>query len=178
MQFTQTPLAGAYIVTPEPVADERGWLARVWCARELEAHGLEAQLAQNSLSFTRRRGTLRGMHYQRPPHAEAKMVTCVAGAIHDVILDLRPDSPTFGGHFSFRLEGASSAMLYVPRGFAHGFQALEDETLVLYQITEFHAPAAALGIRWDDPAFGIEWPIHPPVLSARDRHWPDFAIPR
>ncbi len=176
MRFIDTPLAGAFVIESDPVRDERGWFERVWCRRELAARGLDVQLAQNSLSFTRERGTLRGMHYQIPPHAETKIVACVAGAIHDVVIDLRPDSLTFGAHFSLRLEARVSTMLYVPRGFAHGFQTLEDDTSVLYQISDFYAPEAARGIRWNDPTFGIKWPIHPPALSARDRSWPDFAL--
>jgi dTDP-4-dehydrorhamnose 3,5-epimerase len=177
--LTETPLAGAYLIDPEPVEDERGFFARAWCRRELEALGLETRVAQCSLSYNRRRGTLRGMHYQAAPFEEVKVVRCVRGRIFDAIVDLRAGSPTFGRHFAVELSAEERRALYVPRGCAHGFQALEDASEVYYQISEFHAPDHARGVRWNDPAFGIRWPIPEPVLLGRDAAYPDFdGLPR
>jgi len=174
VRFEPTPLSGAWIVALEPHADERGFFARVWCAEEFGARGLETRVAQTSLSLNRRRGTLRGMHWQAAPHEETKVVRCVRGAMFDVIIDLRPASPTYARHFAVELSAENRLALYVPKGFAHGFQTLADDTEVLYQISEFYAPAAGRGARWNDPAFGIRWPIAEPILSARDRDYPDF----
>lgn len=178
MIFTPTRLAGLWLVEIEPRADERGHFARTWCAREFAAHGLDTRLAQASLSFNRRRGTVRGMHFQRPPHAEVKLVRCTRGAIRDVALDLRPDSPTHGRWQGFDLTAANGAALYIPEGFAHGFQTLEPDTEVFYQISEFYAPAASDGVRWDDPAFDIAWPLPVSCLSPRDAAWPDYHAER
>ena len=175
MIVTRSPLAGAVVLDLEPRHDSRGFFARTWCAREAEAAGLNPRLAQASVSYNKRRGTLRGMHYQEAPHEEAKLVRCTRGAIHDVVIDLRAASPTFGGHFAISLSAENRRMLYVPDGFAHGFQTLEDDTEVCYQISEFYAPSAARGVRWDDPAFGIEWPLPDPILNERDRSYPDFS---
>ncbi|HXQ28116.1 MAG TPA: dTDP-4-dehydrorhamnose 3,5-epimerase [Gemmatimonadales bacterium] len=177
MIFHETALPGAYVIEPERREDERGFFARVWCEREFAAHGLETRIAQCSISLTTRRGTLRGMHYQRPPHEEVKIVRCTRGGIHDVIIDLRPDSATFLQHFAVALTAENRGSLYVPRGFAHGFQTLEDDTEVSYQISAFYVPDAARGVRWDDPAFGIAWPIADPILLDRDRSYPDFRRP-
>lgn len=174
MIFTATPLAGLYLVEPERHEDERGWFARSWCAREFADHGLDARLAQTSLSFNRQRGTLRGMHYQRAPHAEAKLVRCVRGAIWDVAVDLRPESPTRGRWQGFELSAENGCALYVPEGFAHGFQTLLAESEVLYHISNFYAPEAATGVRHDDPAFAIAWPLPVASISQRDASWPDY----
>jgi dTDP-4-dehydrorhamnose 3,5-epimerase len=178
MVFTETPLTGAFVIEPSPIVDERGYFARVWCSREFGAHGLEPRLAQSSISFNARAGTLRGMHYQAPPFEETKLVRCVAGAILDVIIDLRADSPTRTRHFSVLLTAKNRKMLYVPRGFAHGYQTLEDRTEVEYQISEFYDPASARGVRWDDPAFRIAWPAtENRIISARDAAYPDYTAP-
>lgn len=174
MRFIVTALRGAFLIEPERHTDERGFFARTWCRREFAEHGLNPDLDQCSLSFSQRRGTLRGMHYQRPPMAEAKLVRCTRGAIHDVIIDLRPDSPTFTQHLAVELTAESRLALYVPEGFAHGFQTLADETEVFYQMTQFYSPEHSAGVRWDDSAFGIAWPPAERTISARDRQWPDF----
>lgn len=175
MIFTETPLAGAYVIDIQRLEDERGFFARTWCQREYAAHGLNPRLAQCSISFNKVKGTLRGMHYQLPPHAEAKVVRCTRGAIFDAIIDLRPESPTYKQHFGLALTPESRTMLYVPEGFAHGLLTLEDNTEVLYQITEFYAPDYARGFRWDDPAFAIQWPAPVQVISERDAGYPDFV---
>ncbi len=159
----------------EPSADERGWFARTWCAREFAGAGLESRLVQCSLSSTPRRGTLRGLHYQATPHAEAKLIRCLRGAIFDAIVDLRPGSPSYRKTFSAELSAANRLALFVPAGCAHGFQTLTDDCEVWYQMSEDHHPESVRGIRWDDPAFAIAWPVLPPILSARDAAYPDFA---
>jgi dTDP-4-dehydrorhamnose 3,5-epimerase len=174
MRFTEIRLRGAFLIEPEPIEDERGFFARIWCQEEFRKHGLTAEIAQISLSFTKRRGILRGMHYQVAPHEEVKLVRCTRGAIYDVLLDLRPGSATFGEWFSVRLSAENRQMIYVPKGFAHGFLSLVDATEVLYQISEFHHPESARGVRWNDPAFGIEWPDENPVVSAKDQAYEDF----
>jgi dTDP-4-dehydrorhamnose 3,5-epimerase len=172
--FTPTNLPGAYLIEPERREDERGFFARTWCAEEFAAHGLADRCVQCNVSFNRYRGTIRGMHYQRPPHAEAKLVHCTRGAIHDVILDLRADAPTCGQWIAVELNADNHRMLYVPEGFAHGFQTLTDATEVFYQMAECYDPECAAGVRWDDPAFGIAWPLPPAVMSARDRQYADY----
>ena len=174
MIFTETRLGGAWILDPERREDPRGFFARTWCERECSAHGLNPRVLQCNVSFNKRRGTLRGMHYQVAPHAEAKLIRCTRGAIHDVIIDLRPTSPTYKQHDAFLLDSQSRRMLYIPEGFAHGFQTLEDDTEVFYQMSEFYSPAHARGIRWNDPAFRIVWPSDDRTLSDRDRSYPDF----
>lgn len=174
MIFTELALPDVRVVELEPHRDERGFFARAWCRREFEEAGLETRVAQCNLSFNRRRGTLRGMHFQAPPMEEVKLVRCVRGALLDVVVDLRPDSPTFGEHAAVELTAENRRALYVPRGFAHGFQTLQDDTEIYYQMSEFHSPEHARGYRFDDPAFGIEWPVHPPVVKEKDRAWPDF----
>jgi len=180
MLFTPTRLADAWIVDIEQRHDERGFFARSWCREEFAAHGLVAELAQCNLSGSSRRGTVRGMHFQQPPHDEAKLVRCTAGAIWDVIIDLRLDSPTFEAWQGFQLTAASHRSLYVPPGFAHGFQTLQDDTEVAYQMSVAHVPEAAAGLRHDDPAFAIPWPLPVSVISARDLSWPDYGtrLPR
>jgi dTDP-4-dehydrorhamnose 3,5-epimerase len=169
-------LPGAARVRLERLADERGFFARSACVREFAAAGLSGQFVQSSLSWNPRRGTLRGMHLQWPPSQEAKLVRCVRGAIHDVLLDLRPAMPTYLHHLSLTLDEDNRDAVYVPAGIAHGFQTLAEGTEVLYQMTDFHAPAQATGVRWDDPAFGIRWPDPAPsVIAARDAAYPDFS---
>jgi dTDP-4-dehydrorhamnose 3,5-epimerase len=174
MIFTETPLGGAFVIEPELLEDARGFFARTWCLREFETRGLVARVAQCSTSFNKRKGTLRGMHYQAPPFAETKIVRCVRGSIYDVIVDLRPSSPTSMRHFSVVLTADNRKMLYVPAGFAHGFQTLEDDTEVLYQMSEFYSSAHARGVRWDDPALGIQWPDDERMIVDRDRTYSDF----
>ena len=174
MIFTQTPLSGAYVIDPERLEDERGFFARTWCRREFEAHGLNPELAQCNISYNRCKGTLRGMHYQVAPHAEARLVRCTSGAVHDVIVDLRPQSATFKRWFAIELTADSRRMLYIPEGVAHGFLTLRDDTEVFYQMSEFYAPECARGVRWNDPAFGVEWPDEIQIMSERDRSFPDF----
>jgi dTDP-4-dehydrorhamnose 3,5-epimerase len=231
MLFTETKLKGAFIIDLQKLEDERGFFARSWCQREFEAHGLNPQLVQCNISFSLKKGTLRGMHYQAKPFEEAKLVRCVRGSIYDVIIDIRPDSPTYCQWIAVELssprfhlpspisllptQGLGSAadcspltahssevtahslqltahtsevtagrspltayykMVYVPEGFAHGFLTLEDNTEVFYQMSEFFAPEYARGFRWNDPAFGIRWPLEPQVISERDRTYPDFAF--
>ena len=168
MKFNEIPLQGAYLIEPEPVVDERGFFARTWCAEEFRLHGLNSNLAQCSVSFNTRRGTLRGLHYQSAPHSEAKLIRCYTGAIYDVLLDLRPASPTYLQWFATELSAGDRRMLYAPEGFAHGFQTLLDDCEVFYQISRAYSPEHARGLRWDDPRFGIEWPIQNPILSPKD----------
>jgi dTDP-4-dehydrorhamnose 3,5-epimerase len=174
MIFTETKLKGAFVIEIERLEDERGFFARSWCKREFANHGLNPNLVQCSVSFNRARGTLRGMHYQRAPHQEIKIVRCTAGAIYDVIIDLRSDSPTFTHWAAVELTAANHRMLYVPEDFAHGFQTLEDNTEVFYQMSEFYEAGFAGGLRWDDPAFAIRWPLADRIISTRDRTYPDF----
>jgi dTDP-4-dehydrorhamnose 3,5-epimerase len=175
LKFATTGLAGALVVEPELLADERGFFARTWCAREFANHGLKDGLVQCSISFNRRKGTVRGLHYQTPPREEAKLVRCALGAIYDVIVDLRANSPTYLKHFAVELTQDNLKMLYVPEGCAHGFQTLADGTEVVYQMTEFHSPECSAGHRWNDPAFGIEWPLEVSVISKRDGSYADFS---
>ena len=170
--YTPTGLDGAWLLEPERVDDERGFFMRTWCRHEFEEHGLETQLAQCNVSWNRRRGTLRGMHYQGEPHAEAKLVRCTRGALHDVIIDVRPGSPTRGRHYGVDLTAANYRMLYIPEGLAHGFITLEDDTEIFYLMSEFYTASAARGVRWDDPTWGIRWPIEVAVISERDRNLP------
>lgn len=174
MLFTQTPLPGVVVIDPEPHADERGFFARSWCREEFARHGLNPKLAQCNISYNRRQGTLRGMHYQQAPFAEAKLVRCTRGAIYDVALDLRPDSRTFMQHFAVELTADNHRMLYVPEGCAHGFLTLEDHTEVFYQMSEMYRSDCGRGVRWNDPAFAIAWPAQVRVISERDRSYPDF----
>lgn len=176
MRFHETPLPGAYVLEPERIEDARGFFARTWAPDELAARGLDAALAYEAVSFNARRGTLRGMHFQAAPHEETKVVRCTRGAIFDVIVDLRPDSATFKRWFGAELTAANGRALYVPAGMAHGFQTLVDDTEVAYQISEFHHGESARGVRWDDPAFSIEWPqAASRVISGKDLAYPDFA---
>ncbi|HEY7114437.1 MAG TPA: dTDP-4-dehydrorhamnose 3,5-epimerase [Thermoanaerobaculia bacterium] len=174
MKFDSTPLPGAFVITPERLEDERGWFARTFSRSDFERRGLNPDVVQCNLSLSARRGTLRGMHFQRPPHAEAKLVRCARGAIYDVIVDLRPSSPAYRRHFGIRLDPSDDRMLFVPEGCAHGFLTLEEDTLVFYQMSQGYEPSAAAGVRWNDPAFGIAWPFAPTVMAERDRSYPDF----
>lgn len=175
MIFRETPLSGAYVIDLERHSDERGFFARTWCRREFEEHGLNPRLVQCNISYNKTRGTLRGMHYQAPPHEEAKLVRCTRGRIYDVIIDLRSDEPTYTDSFGITLCDEKRRALYVPEGFAHGFLTLDDDTEVFYQMSEFYAPEAARGVRYDDPAFGIDWPAPVQCIKERDRNYPDFA---
>ncbi len=175
MLFTRTDIEGVVVVGLEPFGDERGSFARIWCEEELAEHGLTAHLSQCSLSRNTHAGTLRGLHFQRAPHEEAKLVRCVRGAIFDVALDLRPGSPTHRRWFGVELSAENGLALFVPEGCAHGFQTLTDDSEVLYLISHPYTADAASGVRWDDPAFAIAWPDAPArTLSDRDRDWPDY----
>ncbi len=174
MIFVDTKLRGAYLIELEKLEEERGFFARTFCRTEFEAHGLNPDVAQCSISFNSRKGILRGMHYQVAPHQEAKLVRCTAGAIYDVIIDLRPDSATYCQWLGVELSAHNHRSLYIPEDFAHGFQVLADKTIVFYQMSDFYHPESARGARWDDPAFGIEWPLRDPILSKRDRTYPLF----
>jgi len=179
MVFRETTLKGAFVIELELHADQRGSFARSFCAQEFQEHGLDARVLQCNVSCNGRRGTLRGMHYQQPPYAEAKLIRCTRGAMYDVIVDLRPASPTFRQWVAFELAsepGKPSKMVYVPKGFAHGFLTLRDDTEVFYQMSDMFTPSAARGFRWNDPAFGIEWPEKIVVISDRDRTYSDFAV--
>jgi dTDP-4-dehydrorhamnose 3,5-epimerase len=173
--FQETILPGAFLITPERVTDERGFFARTFCAEEFRARGLVSTFVQGSISFTLRKGTLRGMHYQAAPHAETKLVRCTLGAVYDVIVDLRPESPTFRRWCATELTAANRVMLYIPAGLAHGFQTLVDSTEVFYQMTEFYCPGSTRGVRWDSPGIGIAWPLPARVLSARDAALPEIV---
>lgn len=175
MIFQPTPLPGVFLIEPEPHSDERGFFARTWCKQELAAQGLCADLAQCSISFNRKRGTLRGMHYQIAPYGEFKFVRCTRGALFDVAVDLRPESPTYCQWFGVDLTADNHRTLYIPAGLAHGFQTLADDSEVYYQISTVFVPATARGVRWNDPAFAIVWPIREGItLSARDANYPDY----
>jgi dTDP-4-dehydrorhamnose 3,5-epimerase len=178
VRFVPTTLGGAYVIEQERRADERGFFARTWCAQEFAAHGLEPGLAQCSVSFNHRRGTLRGMHYQAPPFAEVKLLRCTRGAVFDVAVDLRPDSPTFRKWVGVELTADDGRALYVPRGFAHGFYSLVDSTEVAYQISTEYRPDAARGVRWNDPLLGVAWPGPVEVIAPRDRDYPDVLLDR
>jgi dTDP-4-dehydrorhamnose 3,5-epimerase len=174
MKYLSTPLSGVYLIDLEPIVDPRGFFARTWCAQEFESRGLNPRLSQTSISMSTRKGTLRGLHYQADPYREAKLVRCCAGAIYDVVVDLRRDSPTYCRWFSAELTAANHRMLYAPEGFAHGYQTLTDNTEVLYQNSESYRPEYARGVRWNDPIFGIEWPVPDPILSPRDLAFADY----
>jgi len=174
MIFTETKLKGAYVIDPERIEDERGFFARMFCEQELKEHGIEFRVRQGNVSMNSARGTLRGMHYQAAPYEEAKIVRCTRGALHDVIVDMRPESPTFRQYASVVLTADNHRVLYVPKRVAHGFLTLEDNTEVSYLISEFYHPEAVRGVRHNDPAFGIKWPEPVRVIMERDRNYPDF----
>ncbi len=176
MIFNETKLPGAFIIEVKRLEDERGFFGRSFCRREFEERGLNPFVAQCNISFNRDAGTLRGMHYQATPHAEEKLVRCTRGALYDVIIDLRPESPTFKRWVSLELTEENCRMLYIPKGFAHGFQTLVDETEIFYQMSAFYHPDSSRGVRWNDPAFGVQWPeTDRVILSDRDRLWPDYT---
>ena len=173
MKFTEMSIDGVYLITLEPYSDERGFFARAWCRHEFEEHGLAPNVAQVNVSYNKHAGTLRGMHYQAQPYGETKLVRCTRGAIYDVVIDMRPDSPSFRSWVGAELTADNRQMLYVPEDFAHGFITLTDETEITYQVSQFYTPEAEHGVRYDDPAFGIEWPVPIHVISEKDKNWPD-----
>jgi dTDP-4-dehydrorhamnose 3,5-epimerase len=174
MQFIQTKIERTYVVEMKPVKDDRGHFARTWCARTFAEHGLESSLRQCNVSHNRHRGILRGMHFQRAPHGEAKLVRCTRGAIYDVVIDLRPQSSSYLTWIAEELTADGTRMLFIPPGCAHGFQTLRDDTEVFYQMSAEYHPESATGVRFDDQAFAIDWPIANPLVSERDRSWPDY----
>ena len=176
MIFTETKLKGAYIIDIERLQDERGFFARSWCQKEFQGQGLDPGLVQCSISFNAKKGTLRGMHYQVKPYEEAKLVRCTMGSLYDVIIDLRQDSTTYGQYAGFVLSADNHKMVYIPKGFAHGFLTLENNTELLYHMSEFFAPDYARSFRWNDPAFNINWPADIQVICDRDRNLPDFKL--
>jgi len=174
MIFRETKLKGAYIIELKPSDDERGFFARSFCQKEFAEHGLNPLIVQCNISYNKKKGILRGMHYQAAPYEEARLVSCISGAIYDVIIDLRRDSATYCQWFAVELSGDNYRMLYVPEGFAHGFQTLKDNTVVFYQMSEFYHPEYARGVKWDDQAFAIKWPIQNYIIAPKDRQFPDF----
>ena len=172
MIFKETMLSGAYVIEPEKISDNRGYFARIWCKNELQQHGLKGDLAQSNVGFSYRKGTLRGLHFQRAPHAEVKIVRCTRGSMFDVIVDLRPESLTYKRWFGVELNDENSRMIYVPEGFAQGYMTLADNTEMNYHTSEFYSAEAASGVRYDDPAFAIRWPLAATVISEQDRNWP------
>lgn len=174
MIFHKTPLAGAYLIELEKKGDERGFFARAFCQKEFAAHDLVTTFVQVNNSLTGRKGTLRGMHYQLPPHAETKLVRCIRGSLYDLILDLRPGSPTFGQSYGAELSAENRLMMYVPRGFGHGFMTLSDDAEAFYFVDAFYAPESERGVRWNDPRFALQWPMPPTVISDKDRAHRDF----
>lgn len=177
MKFHPLAVEGAWIVEMEPHSDERGWFARAFCATEFEARGLETRWVQANMSRSRHALTLRGMHWQRPPLEEVKLVRCARGRLWDVVADLRPDSPTFRRWAAVELDSERLRWVYVPRGCAHGFLTLEDDSEAFYLVSAFYAPESEMGLRWDDPFLSIEWPRAPLVVSEKDRNWPAFQTP-
>ncbi|HMJ24674.1 MAG TPA: dTDP-4-dehydrorhamnose 3,5-epimerase [Pyrinomonadaceae bacterium] len=175
MIFTETALPGAFIVEPELIKDERGFFTRLWSEEEFAEHGLETRLVQCNASFNIKKGTLRGMHFQMAPYAQAKLVSCLRGSVYDVIIDLRRESPTFKKWVGVQLSASNRLMLYVPKGLAHGFQTLEDETEVFYQMSEVYSVEHVAGVRWNDPAFAIQWPADERTIIHRDATYPDFS---
>ena len=175
MIFTETPLPGAFLIELELHSDPRGFFARTFCRLEFEKHGLSSNVVQCNVSSNSKAGTLRGMHFQKPPSAEAKLVRCVRGALHDVIVDLRPDSATYRSSYAVELSAANRRALYIPENFAHGFLTLVDDTEVEYQMSEYYQPDSAAGFRYDDPAFELKWPGRVQVISEQDLSWPRFT---
>ena len=175
MKFEPTPIPGAHVVAIERLADDRGFFARIWCRDEFRAHGLDVDIVQASVSYNRQRGTLRGMHFSRAPSTEGKLVRCSRGSVFDVIVDLRADSPSYLSHFCVTLDADRHNALFIPQGVAHGFQTLEDDCEVTYMMTDVYRPELADGVRYDDPAFGIRWPLPVSCIADRDRSYPDLA---
>ncbi len=177
MIFTKTKLQGAIIIEIEKQGDDRGFFARAWCRKEFEEHGLTFNPVQANIAFSKTKGILRGMHYQVAPNEEAKLIRCISGVIYDVIIDLRPDSATYRQWLGVELSADNYKMLYVPEGFAHGYQALMDNTEVFYQVSQFYSPKSERGVRWDDPAFSIKWPkIDNCIVSTKDENLPNFSL--
>lgn len=177
MIFKETRIPGAFIIETEQIEDDRGFFVRQWCKNEFEAHGLASGFVQANATLSKKRGTIRGLHYQTAPHEEAKLVRCIRGAMFDVIIDLRPSSSTYAQWLGTELRADDHTMIYIPEGMAHGYQILEDDTEVFYQVSQFYAPGVEQGVRWNDPAFEIEWPeAHAPILSEKDRNWPDCIV--
>ncbi len=174
MRFNETKFPGAFIVEIEPHKDERGFFARSFCQKEFAQHGLKTEIVQSNIAYNKTKGTLRGMHYQTPPHAEAKLVRCTKGALYDIIIDIREESATYCQWEAFELTEINNLMLYIPEGFAHGFQTLKDDTTVFYQMFGWFHPESARGIRWNDPTFKIEWPLPVSVISEKDKSYEDF----
>jgi len=175
MIFNETKLKGAYVIELEKAEDERGFFAYSYCQKEFQEHGIDLNIVQCNVSFNKARGTLRGMHYQSSPFVQAKLVSCVKGRIHDVIIDLRENSDTYRASYAMELSGEDYRMLYIPKGFAHGYQALADNSVVFYQMSEFYHPECARGVRWDDPLFSIKWPLDVKVISEKDKKQCLFA---
>ena len=176
MIFTETKLKGAFIIEPEKLEDKRGFFARLWCQNELKNHGLNPLLSQINMSYNRKQGTLRGLHYQSFPNEEAKLIRCTKGAIFDVIVDLRPNSSSYLEWFGIELSASNHKMLYVPENFAHGYQSLTDHTEIYYPVSQFYSPESARGARWNDPSFTIDWPLTDDlIISEQDKNWPDYA---
>lgn len=175
MLFRETAIPGAFLIDLEPRRDERGFFARAWCEEELAAHGLCTRVVQCNIGHSEHAGTIRGLHWQRDPHAEVKVVRCTQGVIFDVIVDVRTESPTFGRHVATELSAANHQLLYIPAGVAHGYQTLTDRAEIFYQASEFFVPQSSMGLRYDDPALGIVWPREVSVVAPRDLTWPDFA---
>lgn len=173
--FKETKLKGAFTIELEMHQDDRGFFARTFCKNELEDNGLISDVAQANMSLSKKRGTMRGMHYQKAPFEETKLIRCTKGAIYDVIIDLRPDSPTYKQWIGVELTESNYKMLFVPKDFAHGFLTLLDDSEVMYLVSQFYAPGSELGIRWNDPQFSIQWPFDVQVISEKDQQWPDFA---
>jgi dTDP-4-dehydrorhamnose 3,5-epimerase len=178
VKFTPTPIPGAFLVEIEPIEDERGFFARTWCAREFEAAGLSSVCVQRSVSYNRKRGTLRGLHYQSAPHQEDKLVQVTRGSVFDVVVDLRPESSAFGRWEAFELSAANRLSLYIPGRVGHGFQTLEDDSEVVYQMSEYYYPDLARGVRWNDPVLAISWPVARPIVSERDQALPLLHVLR
>ena len=177
MIFAKTKLKDAFIIEIERREDSRGFFARAWCKNEFEEHGLAFNPVQANIAFSKTKGILRGMHYQIAPHEEAKLIRCIRGVIYDVIIDLRPDSSTYKQWIGVELGEDNYKMLYIPEGFAHGYQALTDNTEVYYQVSQFYSPKSERGVRWDDPAFGISWPeIEKRIVSEKDKCWPKYTF--
>lgn len=174
MIFTETALKGAFILEVKQLEDERGFFGRIWCKKEMEDHGLNGNVVQANMSYNKKKGTVRGMHFQHSPYAETKLIRCTKGAIYDVIIDLRKDSPTYKQWIGVELTEQNHKMLYVPENFAHGFITLEDDTEVAYQVTQYYTPGAEGGIRWNDPSFNIQWPVPVDLVSDKDKNHPDY----
>ena len=174
MLFKETMLPGAYVIELDKREDDRGFFARAWCTKEFAAHNLTSHVVQANTSFNKKMGTLRGMHYQIAPHPEAKLIRCIRGSIYDVIIDLRPASPTYKRWIGVELTAKNRSMLYVPENFAHGFITVEDDTEILYLVSEFYSPECERGVRYNDPAFGMMWPVKVQAMSSKDQTWPDY----